>query len=67
MITLTNDSGRTVVLNIDHIVSIVEAGTSAQWHGIKAYVRTVDNRLFEVHESVAQIKLMIQESQHGAA
>lgn len=47
MIRLTDINGLTHYLAPQTIASITEAGTSSQWHGIRAYVRTTDGKTIE--------------------
>lgn len=42
MIKLTNSNGYDLYFAPDAIASVQEAGTSSQWHGICAIVRTFD-------------------------
>jgi uncharacterized protein YlzI (FlbEa/FlbD family) len=55
MIELNNTYGQKVFLAPSAIAEILEAGTSSQWHGIRAYVRTFDGRTIEVKESAQEI------------
>ena len=55
MIRLTDINGLTRYLAPQSIASISEAGTSSQWHGIRAYVRTTDGKTLEVCDSADEI------------
>lgn len=55
MIRLTDINGLTHYLAPQSIASIAEAGTSSQWHGIRAYVRTTDGKTIEVQDRVDEI------------
>ena len=59
MIRLIDINGLTHYLAPQSIASIVEAGTSSQWHGIRAYVRTTNGKTIEAREAVDQIATMI--------
>ena len=55
MIRLTDINGLTHYLAPQTIASIKEAGTSSQWHGIRAYVRTTDGNTIEASDRVDEI------------
>jgi hypothetical protein len=55
MIVVTDINGRTIYLAPEAIASITEAGTSSQWHGIRAIVKTFDGQLLECRETAEQI------------
>lgn len=55
MIELNTTYGTKVFLAPAAIAEVLEAGTSSQWHGIRAYVRTFDGRTIEVRETAQEI------------
>lgn len=55
----TQTSDGELLLNPDHIVSVVEASPNAQWHGTKSIIRTVDGKVWEVQSTVQALCLMI--------
>ncbi|PTT21851.1 hypothetical protein DBR12_05375 [Acidovorax sp. HMWF029] len=59
MIRLIDINGLTHYLAPQSIASIVEAGASSQWHGIRAYVRTTNGKTIEARETADQIATMI--------
>ena len=59
MIRLIDINGLTHYLAPQSIASIIEAGTSSQWHGIRAYVRTTNGKTIEARETADQIATMI--------
>ena len=52
---LTGIEGQRIYLAPSAIAQVIEAGTSSQWHGIKAIVRTFDGRVLEVREEFKDI------------
>lgn len=62
MLKLTDINGKTVLLNAGNIAQVTQAGASSQWHGVRAYVRTMDGRTLEIQESVDVIESMLIES-----
>ena len=59
MIEVNDTYGRKVFLAPTAVAEVIEAGTSSQWHGIKAYIRTFDGRTIEVRESASEIARML--------
>lgn len=59
MIKLTTSGGAAVYVAPAAIVSIHEAGASSQWHGIRAYVRTFDNRTYEVQQTAEEVRAAV--------
>ncbi|WP_430317170.1 hypothetical protein [Pseudomonas sp. p1(2021b)] len=55
MIELTDINRRKHYLAPAGIARVQEAGTSSQWHGICAIVRTFDGQVLEVRERAADI------------
>lgn len=55
MIRLTDINGLTHYLAPQTIASITEAGTSSQWHGIRAFVRTTDGKTIEACDRTDEI------------
>lgn len=55
MIRLTDFNGHTHYLAPRTIASITQAGTSSQWHGIRAIVRTTDGRTIEAGDRPDEI------------
>lgn len=55
MIELTDMDGRAHYLAPSAIAQVSEAGASAAWHGVRAFVRTFDGRTLEVQETPARI------------
>lgn len=55
MINLSTVDGKNVFIAPAAIAEVQEAGTSSQWHGIRAYVRTFDGRTIEVRETAQDI------------
>lgn len=62
MIQLSDFNGQTILLHPDAIAQVTEAGTSSQWHGIRAYVKTFDGRTLEVRETWALINSLLREA-----
>lgn len=62
MIQLSDQDGRTILLHPEAIAQVTEAGTSSQWHGIRAYVKTFDGRTLEVRETWACINALLREA-----
>ncbi|PJM72077.1 hypothetical protein [Achromobacter ruhlandii] len=56
MIKLADSNGTAIYVAPAAILSIHEAGTSSQWHGIRAYVRTFDHRTYEVQQPADEIR-----------
>lgn len=57
MIKLTDTSGAAIYLSPAAIASIQEAGTSSQWHGIRAYVQTFSGKTYEVQQTAEEISV----------
>lgn len=60
MITITDINGRQHHLHRDAVAHITVAGTSSQWHGIRAIVRTFDGHVIEARETAAAIMTAIE-------
>ncbi len=66
MITLRDSHGNQVLVNPEHIVTVMQASASSSWHGIHAIITTVkDQYPIEVRESLSDIQAMINEHQAG--
>lgn len=65
MIKLTTPRGDTVYLAVAAIAEIHEASASSRWHGIRAYVMTVDGRTIGAQEDVRQIARMVEQEGAG--
>lgn len=59
MIRITDINGQCHYLAAQDIARITEAGTSSQWHGIRAYVRTTDGKTIEASENADQIAALV--------
>ena len=59
MIRVIDVNGRSHYLAPQTIAHITEAGTSSQWHGIRAYVRTSDGQTIEATETADQIAALL--------
>ncbi|WP_422847593.1 hypothetical protein ACOYR4_18430 [Acidovorax sp. M14] len=59
MIRLIDINGLTHYIAPQSIAKIIEAGTSSQWHGIRAYVRTTNGETIEARETADQIAMMV--------
>lgn len=55
MIQLTGINCNAIHLAPAAIASVIEAGASSQWHGIRAIVRTFDGQVLEVRERAVDI------------
>lgn len=66
MIHITDFKGQTHYLAAQNIARITEAGTSSQWHGIRAYVRTSDGETIEASETANEIGARITAASLGA-
>ena len=62
MIRLTDINGLTHYLAPQNIARVTEAGTSSQWHGIRAYVRTYDGVTIEASEEAGHISAQVSKS-----
>ncbi|HEN8714187.1 MULTISPECIES: hypothetical protein [Pseudomonas] len=62
MITLTDINRRQHYLAPTAIARVQEAGTSSQWHGICAIVRTFDGQVLEVKQRADDIVRLISEA-----
>ena len=68
MIELNDINGRRIFLAPSAIAVIHEAGPSAQWHGVRAFIKTFDGRTIEVQETAQQVaKLMTTNSTEESA
>ena len=59
MIRITDLNGQCHYLAAQNIARITEAGTSSQWHGIRAFVRTSDGKTIEAIETANQIAALV--------
>lgn len=55
MIKITDINGRSHFLSPNDIARITEAGVSSQWHGISAFVKTMDGCTIEARETAVEI------------
>lgn len=62
MIELSDPRGHVLYLAPAAIAQVGEAGASARWHGIMAWVRTFDGRTLEVRENAALIAQRVREA-----
>ena len=62
MIKLTNSNGYDLYFASGAIASVQEAGTSSQWHGICAIVRTFDGQVLEVRQRTDDVVRQINEA-----
>lgn len=67
MIKLIDTNGQAHFLAASAIASVSETGTSSQWHGIRAIVRTVDGRVIEVSEPASDIAGRVEKEEARAA
>lgn len=56
----TDINGKGVVVPFAQIVSVHEAGPSANWHNIRAFVKLSDGRTLEVQESLKEIEVELK-------
>ncbi|BAW24317.1 MULTISPECIES: hypothetical protein [Pseudomonas] len=62
MIQLTGINRNAIHLAPAAIASVTEAGSSSQWHGICAIVRTFDGQVLEVRDRADDIVRQIKEA-----
>lgn len=67
MIKVTDCYMRKHYLHKNAIAQISEAGVSSQWHGIRAYIKTFDEKTIEVIETPEQITAMLAERERDHA
>lgn len=67
MVEIEDQGGRKHMLHPDSIASISEAGTSSQWHGIRAYVRMRGGSIIESRSSVDEIRAQLKKLAEPAA
>ena len=60
MIQITDINGCKRYLHKDAIATITEAGTSSQWHGIRAIVKLFDKSIIESQESAEHIAALLE-------
>ncbi len=60
MIEVTCSNGRKHLLNPEGIVSVSEASTSSQWHGIRSYIVTMHGKTIECQQSVHELQALLQ-------
>lgn len=48
-------NGKVLVFNSDQVVSMKEAGTSSQWHGIKTLIKLTDGQTLECAENITEL------------
>ena len=65
MIRVTDINGQSHYLAAQNIARVTEAGTSSQWHGIRAFVRTADGQTIEATETAAQIAALATKAEHA--
>ncbi len=57
MLIKTHDyRGTDVLLNTDAVISIVEASTSSQWHGIRSIIHLLNGKVVECGERVSTLE-----------
>jgi hypothetical protein len=67
MIKITDINGHAHYLAPEAIARVTQTGTSSQWHGIRAIVRTFDLQNIEAQESADEIALAVAKAEEGAA
>lgn len=67
LIEVTSPEGRKRAVMIDRILTIDEAATSSQWHGIQSYIHLSGSGTIECRETVAEVAALVRAaaSQHG--
>ena len=66
MIEVTDINGQRHYLARKAVARVIEAGTSCQWHGIKAFVKLFDGGTLEVRESAEMIAGQMRSGPQGA-
>ncbi len=67
MIELNTSAGQQIFLSPSAIAQIREAGTSSQWHGIRAFIKTFDGQTIEVTETAPEVAKRVREDVAAAA
>ena len=60
MIHITDIDGRSHFLSVSAVAIVSEPGNGAQWHGVKAHVKTFDGQTIEAREEADWIRKMIE-------
>lgn len=57
MLIKTQDyKGNDILLNTDAVMSIVEASTSSQWHGVRSVIHLLNGKVIECGERVSTLE-----------
>lgn len=59
MIKVVGYRGSVHLINPAGILSVVEAGPSSAWHGIRSFIRLIDGTTIEAVETLAEIEAAI--------
>jgi hypothetical protein len=62
MIEIHQQDGRSVFVAPEAVASVEEAGTSSQWHGIRARVRLHDGTVYETSDTAAKVAQTVNEA-----
>ncbi|MDQ0035890.1 hypothetical protein J2W30_003663 [Variovorax boronicumulans] len=60
MIRVFDSNSNEVYLAAEAIASVVQAGASSQWHGIRSFVKTFDGRTIEAQETASEIAAAVE-------
>lgn len=59
LIESRDNKGGKILFNSDQVVSIVEAGTSSQWHGTRTIIKLTSGQILECGEAIDEITAKI--------
>ncbi len=60
MIKVTDIDGRARYVAAEAVASVSEAGSSSQWHGIRAIVKLFDGAVIEAREEAGQLAAAVE-------
>lgn len=65
VIELYLSNGKDALINHSNISSVIEAGASSQWHGVKRIITMKCGTRHEVNESYSSVKHKIEKARLG--